>query len=197
MTLSSVWRFGSRSVAVAAAIAATFYIWDNLPANTEIYAPFEKTGTVGNLVSGRTLRVVVDGVQAAEKLRVDSAVSRLVRPIGTWVVVEATVSAVYNQQLPRAELTIGDDRYGQTDRLDVGSTLGGPLQPGFLQHGVWVFDVAPSGLKDGEKEPISVQVGSGFESRLDSILDIEVAPQGSVLNPVKQMTVKRPTKAVE
>lgn len=151
-----------RALAATAAVAASAFLWHNLPVPTQIWAPFDVDGAPGETVTGRSLSVTVSGARLGP-----TALQRgrpMVEAAGEWLVVDAAVDATTVFVKPVTELRVGADTYVPTDRF-WSAQLGGELAPGITQRGSWVFDVAPERLA-GVSE-VSLRVWQG-DSRLDS-----------------------------
>lgn len=180
----------ARAAAIVAAVVASAVVWHNLPANSDVYAPFTVHGTAGAPVSGRAVNATVTGVRAASTLRVDSVLNPVVAAVGRWVVVDADIRPGTDTELPHADLVAGADTYQPTDRLQLGTMLGGAIQPGITTTGSWVFDVAPAVLEAGSPLALRVWVGDG---RLDSRLDIAIPP--TAIQTVQDARVTRPQQS--
>lgn len=154
---------------VLAAVTASAVLWHNLPTNSDVYAPFTVSGSVGEPVSGRSITATVTGVRTAAEVQTPQAVSA----IGRWVVVQTELVPGSVVENPHADLVVGADTYAPTDRLAPGTQLGGALEPGFLTRGSWIFDVAPALLDDGPPMSLRLWVGDG---RLDSRLSVAIDP---------------------
>lgn len=179
-------RRAGRVLAVAAAVAASAFIWHDLPSNSAIYAPFEVQGTAAERVSGHAITATVTGVRIAAVLNTPKPVAA----IGRWVVVDIEIEPGDTVEYPHAELAVGSDTYAPTDRLPPGAELGQALQPGIRTRGSWVFDVDPS-LLDA-RAPLTVRLWVG-DGRLDSRLAIAIDPGAAVGMQTAQ--VARPDRA--
>ena len=87
-------------MAVTAAIAAAAALWHNLPEPTEIYKPFDVHAGVGQQATGRGITATVDGVRIGPKVHKMSPPERTVQSVGTWVVVDAAVTATRTSGCP-------------------------------------------------------------------------------------------------
>jgi hypothetical protein len=185
-----------RRVAVAPltaviAIALAALVWQHLPENTDIYAPFDVRGDSGSLTTGRTMTTTVTGLQISPK--VTPELGRPVQAIGIWVIVDATVAATRSSGLPRAELMVGANTYVPSDRLLPGTTLGGLLDPDIAQRGAWVFDV-PSSLVDTVGSVV-LRTWMGLDPRLDSRLVVNIALNDSRVSRFDAVRLGRPISA--
>jgi hypothetical protein len=61
----------ARPAVIAAAVVASVLLWNHLPVNTDIYAPFAVPGVAGQPASGRGIAATVTGVRIAPAIRVD------------------------------------------------------------------------------------------------------------------------------
>jgi len=67
------------------AIVAGAALWHQLPAATNIYAPFDVHGDIGRRAAGRGLAATVDAVVITPRLA--NATGKMFAATGTWVVV--------------------------------------------------------------------------------------------------------------
>jgi len=176
-----------KALVIVVVIAAAAVLWHDLPANTEIYAPFDVTADEGETATGRNITATVTGVQIAAEIRPQNARPPRFDASGVWVVVTAEVTAVREPGLLRTQLLVGPDTYAQTDRLLPSARLGGLMQPDIVNRGAWVFDVAPEAL--GAVDTVVLQVWLGDE-RLDSRVQVSI-PVGDV-DRVDSVDVSRP-----
>ena len=168
-------------------IAAAAVVWHDLPANTEIYAPFDVTADAGAAATGRNITATVAGVALASEIRPENARPPRFDASGVWVVVTAEVTAILGPGLMRVQLLVGPDRYAQTDRLLPSAHLGGLMQPGIVHRGAWVFDVAPKALDAVDSVVLQVWLG---DERLDSRLSVTIPVTG--VDRVDSVDVPRP-----
>lgn len=176
MTSSAALRGATRALASAAVIAAGAVVSQNLPAGSEIYAPFPVAGVLGEAAGGRGITATVTGVQIAPEVLVTPKVGapKSFSAIGQWVVVQTSMRPGDRTEFAHADLTAGPRTYLPTDRLPPGSTLGGTIQPGFVSRGAWVFDVAPDALDSAPRDgPVTLRAWVG-DGRLDSRLEINL-----------------------
>lgn len=159
---------------IATLIAASAMLWHHLPVPTQIYAPFDVHGSAGNPVHGTSLAVTATRVQIAPKGKfyMSQRFSNTLLAGGTWLVVDATVSALTSTTLPTADLVVGGNTYLPSSQTPPG--YGGQVDPGLPQHGHWVFDVAPELLQPSIAKPLQLRVWSGGETRLNSRLVINL-----------------------
>jgi hypothetical protein len=155
---------------VVTVIAAAAVVWHALPANTQIYAPFDVHGSVGEQVTGRALATTVHGVRVASVVTspASALVGGRVGAAGRWVVVDATVQALTRSVSPKAELEVAGNTYLPSDRFPI-DNLGAVVDPGIPQHGSWVFDVAANLIDGDTLRPFALRVGTAdtwLESRL-------------------------------
>lgn len=174
-------------IAVGAATAAAV-LWHHLPANSDIFAPFDVEGTVGETVSGRAITATVSGVRVGDVVSSPKPLAAM----GRWVIVDAEVRPGDTTEFPHADLLVGSDTYTPTDRLPPGVGLGAAIQPGISTRGSWVFDVAPSALDTGTPLTVRLWVGSGWlDSRLTIVIDLK-DPRVTTEDTVR---VNRPDRA--
>lgn len=153
-------------LATVAAITAAAVVWHDLPTQPDITGPFDVYGKAGQRTAGRDIAATVTNVRISP--RVNSVV-----PAGLWVVVDATLEAPLNTELPRSDLILGPNTYTPTDRFFL-KTLRANVNPGIEQRGSWVFDVAPALVEPGSSEPMTLRVWTGYDEQLDSRLVIDV-----------------------
>ncbi|MET0896585.1 MAG: hypothetical protein ABWY45_01610 [Mycobacterium sp.] len=168
-------------------IAAAAVVWHGLPANTEIYAPFDVTADIGAPAKGRNITATVTGVQLATEIRPENARPARLDATGVWVVVTAHVTAILEPGLLRTQLAVGPDTYAQTDRLLPSAHLGGLMQPDIVDRGAWIFDVAPEALDAVDSVILRVWLG---DERLDSRLSVTIPVEG--VDRVDSVEVPRP-----
>lgn len=157
-----------------AAVAAAAAVWNHLPSNTTIYAPFDVRGTMGEPVHGRGMTATITAVHRAPRLAPDSVLTpQPLAAAGEWLVVDAKAEAGAVSDIPHADLVVGPNTYTPTDRLPLGLMLGAPLQPGLSTSGSWVFDI-PADLLTGN-QPLTLRVWVG-DGRLDSRLAVSIDP---------------------
>jgi hypothetical protein len=161
---------------VVAALAATVVVYGITPHGDDINAPFNERGSVGDVLTGRTLTGSVTGVRLASSFDADSADSDWVgETTGTWVVVEAELAATIEpSSLYRPTLTIGDTTYYATERLSLVTLDNGLVRPGIASRGVILFEVADSVLSSEAARRAEVGINSSYEAILDSRLVVEV-----------------------
>jgi hypothetical protein len=159
---------------IAVLIAASAMLWHHLPVPTQIYAPFDVHGSGGNPVRGTSLAVTATRVQIAPKGKfyMSQRFSNTLSAGGTWLVVDATVSALTSTTRPTADLVVGGNTYLPSSETPPG--FGGQVDPGLPQHGHWVFDVAPELLQPSIARPLQLRVWSDSETRLNSRLVIDL-----------------------
>ncbi|HXS86140.1 MAG TPA: hypothetical protein VN741_10930 [Mycobacterium sp.] len=160
----------------AVLITAAALLWHRLPVPTQIYAPFDVHGSLGSPVRGRTLDVTVTKVRVAPKAKfaLGQRSSSTVSAIGTWLVVDATVSALTSSEFVSADLMLGGNTYQQALRAPARG-FGVRVDPGLPQHGYWVFDVAPELIQPTITGPLQVRVGADSDGRLNDRLVIDLA----------------------
>ena len=167
-------------------IAAGAALWHQLPAATNIYAPFDVHGDIGQRTAGRGLAATVDGAVITPRL--DDAFGKQLAATGTWVVVEGSFDAGSRYAVAHAELLVGPNRYAPTDRL---LYMPGQLQPGIADRRGWVFDVAPDVLQTVTSVVFRVYVGDG---RLDSRLVIDIPLDDPRVRRTDDFELPRPTQ---
>jgi hypothetical protein len=160
----------------AVLITAAALLWHRLPVPTQIYAPFDVHGSLGSPVRGRTLDVTVTKVRVAPKAKfaLGQRSSSTVSAIGTWLVVDATVSALTSSEFVSADLVLAGNTYQQALRAPTRG-FGVRVDPGLPQHGYWVFDVAPELIQPAITGPLQVRVGADSDGRLNDRLVIDLA----------------------
>jgi hypothetical protein len=161
---------------VVAALAATVVVYGITPHGDDINAPFNERGSIGDVLTGRTLTGSVTGVRLASSFDAESADSDWVgETTGTWVVVEAELAATIEpSSLYRPTLTIGDTTYYATERLSLVTLDNGLVRPGIASRGVILFEVADSVLSSEAAGHAEVGINSSYEAILDSRLVVEV-----------------------
>lgn len=155
-------------------VTASALLWHHLPVPTQIYAPFDVHGDLGNPVRGHSLAATVTGVRVAPKgkFAMGEFTSSTKAATGTWLIVDATMSALTSSEFFSADLMLGGNTYQVS--LSVPPGFGVRLDPGLPQHGHWVFDVAPELLQPSIAKPLRLRVWSGGEERLNSRLVINL-----------------------
>lgn len=173
---------------VAVLVTAAALLWHHLPVPTQIYAPFDVHGDLGNPVRGHSLAVAVTGVRVAPtgKFAMGKFTSSTKSAAGTWLVVDATISALTSSELFRADLMLGGNNYQVSVSAPPG--FGVRVDPGVPQHGHWVFDVAPELLLPSVAKPLQLRVWSGGETRLNNrlVINLDTKP----LKRAEVVTVK-------
>lgn len=183
------WRAVAPGVLTVAAITGAAMLWHDLPVNSQIYAPFEVTADAGAAATGRNLTVTVTGTQITPVIRPENARPPQFDAVGIWVVVEATVAAISEPGLLRAELQVGPDTYMQSDRLLPGAYLTGTMQPAIEHRGSWMFDVSPDVLGAVDSAELRVWLG---DDRLDSRLVVRIPLSGPQVGRLETVPVPRP-----
>jgi hypothetical protein len=163
----------------AVLITAAALLWHHLPVPTQIYAPFDVNGSLGSPVRGHSLAVTATRVRVAPKgkFALSQYTSQTISPIGRWLVVDATVSAIEASKLPMADLVLGGNTYQPSVRVPARG-IGTRVDPGLPQHGYWVFDVAPELIQPSISKPLQLRVWSNGEERLNSrvVIDLDNRP---------------------
>jgi hypothetical protein len=150
-------------------------VWHNLPAGSDVYAPFPVSGVVGEPARGRGIVATVTGIQIAPQLVIESAGGgERFSAVGQWVVVQTSLQSGDRPEVAHADLTVGSRVYLPTGRLPSGSTLGGDIEPGFVSNGAWIFDVAPEplGTEPSARER-GTMIHGVFEKAVAEHLDLE------------------------
>lgn len=181
-----------KALVTVVVIAAAAVVWHDLPANTEIYAPFDVTAAAGAAATGRNITATVTGVELASEIRPENARPGRLDAAGVWVVVTAHVTAILGPGLMRAQLLVGPDTYAQTDRLLPSARLGGLMQPDIVYRGAWLFDVAPEALDKVDSVVLQVWLG---DERLDSRLRVSIPLAG--VDRLDSVDVPRPAVSAE
>lgn len=151
MSLRSI--VSSRELAALAAvpvIALAAVGWHHLPTNVQVYAPLDVHGRPGTAVTGDTLAVTATDVGVASAVRVGYQAP--LEPSGRWLVVQATVRALNETVLPKAELAVGANTYVPASEFVVARLGVHSVDPGISQRGSWIFDV-PTDLIDRSVVP--------------------------------------------
>ena len=178
MTAAPPIRTATRVLATMAVMGMCAVVWHNLPAGSDVYAPFPVSGVVGEPARGRGIVATVTGIQIAPQLIIESAGGgERFSAVGQWVVVQTSLQSGDRPEVAHADLTVGSRVYLPTGRLPSGSTLGGDIEPGFVSNGAWIFDVAPEPLGT---EPVTLRTWVG-DGRLDSRLDIALDLRETVI----------------
>jgi hypothetical protein len=163
----------------AVLVIAAALLWHHLPVPTQIYAPFDVHGSLGGPVRGHSLAVTATRVRVAPKAKfvLSQYSSQTVSPIGRWLVVDATVSAIDASKLPMADLVLGGNTYQPSPRSPArGFSV--RVDPGLPQHGYWAFDVAPELIQPSLTKPLQLRVWSNGDERLNSrvVIDLDNRP---------------------
>jgi hypothetical protein len=184
------------ALTVVVALAATVVVYGITPHGDDINAPFNVRGSVGDVLTGRTLSGSVNSVRLASSLDASSADSEWTgETTGTWVVVEARIAAVDEPSpLYRPTLTIGDTTYYATERLTPVTLDNDLVRPGVASTGVILFEVADSVLASSEAARAEFGLSASYEAILDSRLVVEVDLRGMPVEP--DVVVSRPEDTV-
>ena len=169
-------------------IVAGAGLWHQLPAATDIYAPFDVHGDIGQHTAGRGLAATVDAAVITPRL--NNASGKQFAATGTWIVVEGTFDAGSTYALAHAELLVGPNRYAPTDRL---LYMPAALQPGIADRRGWAFGVAPDVLESVTSLVFRMWVGDG---RLDSRLVIDIPLDDSRVRRTDDFELPPPTQDV-
>jgi hypothetical protein len=153
-------------LSTALTIAVSVFLWHHLPANTDVYAPFDVPGELGEQTAGRGLSGTVESATVTPRLTRPGG--KEIAATGTWVIVDGVFQAGVDYGLANAELLVGGNQYRPTDRL---ITIPPQLQPGISDRRGWVFDVAPEILDSVRSVVFRIWVGDG---RLDSRLVVDI-----------------------
>jgi hypothetical protein len=181
---------------VVVALAATVLVYGVTPHGDDINAPFNVRGSMGEVLTGRTLSGSVTAVRLASSIDASSADSDWTgETTGTWVVVEAALAATLEpSSLNRPTLTIGETTYYATERLSLVTLDNGLVRPGVASTGVILFEVADSVLASAAAARAEVGINASYEAILDSRLVVEVDLREL---PVEQdVVVSRPEDTV-
>lgn len=157
-----------RILLTVAVLAAGALLWHSLPVNTEIYAPFDESGRIGQSTKGRALDATVNTVDIGAQAIAQPS-GRGWAATGTWVVVHSTVTATDSPVVVNADLLVGPNTYRPSEQFLTGV---GYLQPGIAQQRAWAFDVASDVLAEADSVVLRIW---GSDPRLDSRLVIDVA----------------------
>jgi hypothetical protein len=181
---------------VVVALAATVVVYGITPHGDDINAPFNVRGSMGEVLTGRTLSGSVTSVRLASSLDASSADDGWTgKTTGTWVVVEAGLAATLEpSSLYRPALTIGETTYYASERLSLVTLDNGLVRPGISSTGVLLFEVADSVLRSSAAAHAEVGINASYEAILDSRLVVEVDLRDL---PVEQdVVVSRPRDTV-
>jgi hypothetical protein len=181
---------------VVVALAATVVVYGITPHGDDINAPFNVRGSMGEVLTGRTLSGSVTSVRLASSLDASSADDGWTgETTGTWVVVEAGLAATLEpSSLYRPTLTIGETTYYASERLSLVTLDNGLVRPGISSTGVILFEVADSVLRSSAAAHAEVGINASYEAILDSRLVVEVDLRDL---PVEQdVVVSRPRDTV-
>jgi hypothetical protein len=160
----------------AVLVIAAALLWHHLPVPTQIYAPFDVHGSLGSPVRGHSLSITATRVRVAPKgkFALSEYISQAISPVGRWLVVDATVSAIEASKLPMADLVLGGNTYQPSTRIPARG-FGIRIDPGLPQHGYWVFDVAPELIQPSITAPLQLRMWSNGDERLNSRVVIDLA----------------------
>lgn len=153
-------------VVTIVAIAAGAALWHRLPVTTDVFAPFDVPGRIGEPVAGRGLSAVVDGLRIGPVLTDHNGQDR--PATGIWLIVDGAFEAGTEYGRMYADLLVGPNRYAPTDRV---LTPPAELQPGITDRRGWAFDVAPERLESVDLVVFRAWVADG---RLDDRLVIDI-----------------------
>jgi hypothetical protein len=175
------------ALAVIVIIAASAVVWHSLPTPTDVLGPFDVRGEAGGApVVGRGVSATVTSVHITKEA--DS-----IKPAGVWVVVSAALEGTRSTELPHSDLLVGPNIYTPSDVFFT-KTFTGEISPGIIQHGSWVFDVAPALVAPGSPESMTLRVWVG-DGRLDSRLVIDIPLHGSRFSREDAVTLKKPEES--
>ncbi|MCV7359840.1 hypothetical protein [Mycolicibacterium fluoranthenivorans] len=155
------------ALATAVVVAAAAWMWHNLPAPDDVYAPFDVDAGMGQQATGRTLTAQVTGVRIGPRIRKQQYRPILVDAVSTWVAVDGEAMTTRTDEVPTVQLLVGPNTYALTQRLGF-MPLAGSLAPGITVRGSWVFDV-PAELVAPGRGDITVRAWTG-DGRQDSRL---------------------------
>jgi hypothetical protein len=175
-------------LSTALTIAASAVLWHHLPANTDVFAPFDVRGGLGEQTAGRALSATAYAVTVTPQLT--DRYGRKLAATGTWVVVDVALQAGSDYGLAKADLRVGPNTYRPTDRLFV---MPPELQPGIADRRGWAFDVAPQVLDSVASVVFRAWVG---DSRLDSRLVIDIPLRGPRAYRVDSFELADPVQQV-
>jgi hypothetical protein len=189
-------RSALSALAVVVALTATVVVYGITPHGDDINAPFIVRGSLGEVLTGRTLSGSVTSVRLASSLDASSADSDWTGDTtGTWVVVEAALAAtVEPSSLYRPTLTIGDTTYYASERLSLVTLDSNLVRPGIASTGVLLFEVADPVLASSAAAHVEVGINASYESILDSRLVVEVDLRDRPVEP--DVVVSRPVDTV-
>ena len=189
-------RTALSTLTVVVALAATVVVYGVTPHGDDINAPFNERGTLGDVLTGRTLTGSVTSVGLASSFDATGADSEWTgTTTGTWVVVEAEFAAtVEPSSLYRPTLTIGDATYYATERLSLLTLDDSLMRPGIASRGLILFEVADSALASEAAGRAEIGINASYESILDSRLVFGVDLRG--LPVESDVVVSRPVDVV-
>ncbi|HEY7052418.1 MAG TPA: hypothetical protein VH496_09850 [Mycobacterium sp.] len=181
-----------RLVATLCVIAAAATVWHFLPMPTQVFAPFDVRGSVGQRVAGRPIEATVHDVRIAPEVTAStSGRKKRIAATGSWVVVDTTMQATVDPARPEAELLLDGNTYRPAERFLLENLdAGGTLNPGIPERGTWVFDVATN-LVD-RPAPFILRLWTG-DGRLDSRLVISIGKHDASRQDVVALTRPRVT----
>lgn len=169
------------------ALAAGAMLWHKLPASTDVFAPFDVHGSIGQRTAGRGVAATVDAVTITPTLTVAPSGQNL-GATGIWVVIEGGFEAGADYALMHAELRVGPNRYLPTERV---IAMPAVLQPGIVDRRGWAFDVAPARLDTVGTVVFGAWVGDG---RLDSRLGIDIPLDDRRVQHLTRVDLPSPTQ---
>ena len=181
-------RSAGTALLTVVAVALAALIWHHLPAQSDIYAPFDVHAGINAAAVGENLSATVTGAGIASTIE-KSPSRKPVTAAGTWLVVDTSLDAKTTPVLPRADLLVGPNTYAPSDRL---LSTNGVVQPGLTLRCAWTFDV-PVDLLNSVKSVV-LRVWDGDE-RLNSRLVIDI-PLGDASVNRSQSIVVRPAETV-
>jgi len=152
--------------------------------------PFLIRGSIGELVSARTLAVEIDGIRITHELELEYDESSLGTD-GLWVIVDLTViPQLASQNLSYSTLQIGERRYRMQD-LPYPAMTGLYYGAGVPMHGSIAFEVPADAVASAAASTADVFVQIQFDPQLDDVAvvtvdlrSVEPSPSAVIDEPV-------------
>jgi hypothetical protein len=171
-----------RGAALVAIIALASVVLRTAPVDSAWQVPFEVHGEAGDRVEGRNIAATVGDVALARTVTASSGWSGATT--GIWVVVDVQVEAVVTEtaaSLATAQLVLGEDTYGASERPGTATVAGTALQVGIPWRGPLLFEVPPDAVVGPYAAEARIQLAASGDTRLDSVLVVPVDLDGLVV----------------
>jgi hypothetical protein len=155
-------------LAVAAVITHTTPSYQQWQGPIPVHAEIEQT------VSGRNIEATVTQVRVTRSVTTSNGWAG--ETTGIWVVVDATVAAVVDDDIPLAttELQIGSVTYSASLRPGTSTLANSPLSTGIPRSGSLVFEIPEAVLTSEEGADATVRLAANGDPRSDSIVVVPV-----------------------